>query len=161
VSSHQSSGPYQVVKPDERGVAGFFEDLPVLMFVLAGTFTIVVSAWNASQVVISREEDKALELLTDRCAELLLSELVGEHPWTVVTVASVCSTRLTQIVAEFLEGREFCMSIVMVHPELKWILQAPGRSGEAPERACSASRLINALTDGGYTAILAVRIVVW
>lgn len=149
------------MKQDERGVVGFFEDLPVLMFVLAGTFTIVVSTWNASQVVVSREENKELARLTDRCADLLLSELVGEQSGTVVTVASVCSTRLTQIVAEFLEGRGFCMSIVMVHPELKWILQNPGRSGEASERACSASRLVNALTDGGYTAILAVRIVVW
>ena len=149
------------MKKDERGVAGFFEDLPVLLFVLAGTFTIVVSAWNASQVVVSGEENKALERLTERCAALLLSEIAGEHPETVITVASVCSTKLIDIATEFLDGSAFCLSIVMVHPELEWLLQESDRSGGVPERACSVSRLLNALADDGCTAILVVRIIVW
>jgi len=149
------------VKRDECGVAGFLEDLPVLMFVLAGTLAIVVSALGASKAVVSRDEDKELECLADRCAELLLSELLGQHSEPVITVGSVCSTRLSKIVDEFLYERDFCMSILMVHPELKWLVQESGRSEEVPERACSASRLVNALTDDGRTAILEVRIIVW
>lgn len=149
------------MKHDECGVAGFFEDLPVLMFVLAGTLIIVVSAVSASKVIVTKDENKELERLAERCAELVLSELLGQHREIVVTVGSVCSTRLSQVIDEFLSGHDYCMSILVVHPVLKWLVQVPGRSAEMPERACTTSRLVNALTDDGRMAILAVRIIVW
>lgn len=161
VRSHHLSSPSLVVKRDTSGVAGFFEDLPVLMFVLAGTFMIVASAVCASESVMSGEKSEELEYLVNRSADLVASEVLGEHSGIAVTVGSVCSTRLSQIVKDFLETRNFCMSIVIVHPEFKLLCQVPGPSDGLPKHACSASRLINALTDEGYVAILVVRLLAW
>lgn len=149
------------MKRDELGVAGFFEDLPVLMFVLAGTFTIVISSLDASDVVVLNRKNMELDRLASRCADLLLFELLGQGQGIAVSVGSVCSTRLCQVADEFLEGRCFQMGIVMLHPEVKWLCQNPMRSADWPERASSASRLFNALTGDGQSAILVVRIVVW
>jgi len=149
------------VKRDELGVAGFFEDLPVLLFILAGALTIVISSLSASQVVVLSGEEKELDHLANRCVELLLSEVFGDGQGVAVTVGSVCSTRLYQVAEDFLDSRCFSMGIVMLHPELRWLSQDDCKSRGGSERASAASRLFNALTDDGKTAILVVRIIVW
>jgi hypothetical protein len=60
------------MKADCDGVAGFFEDLPVLMFVLTGVFIVVAAGvWTSNTLEAQRTRNR-LELLADG----LLSEIV-------------------------------------------------------------------------------------
>ena len=156
-----SADPLLVVKQDEQGVAGFFEDLPILLFVLAGTLTIVVSSVSASATVASIKETAKLDLIANRCVELLLSDILGGDDGNHATLASLCSTRVCQIAEDFLGKHPFCVGLLMIHPELRWLLENVSRGSGVPERAGSASRLFNAFTDNGLSAILVVRIIVW
>lgn len=142
-------------------MAGFFEDLPVLLFVLAGTFTIVISSLSVSVAVVSTEESAKLDFTANRCVELLLSELLGQSDGNQAMVGSFCSTRLFQVAEEFLGKESYCVGIMMIHPELRWLLATDLDGTTVPERASSSSRLFNALTDDGLSAILVVRLIVW
>lgn len=149
------------MRRDESGVAGFFEDLPVLMFVLAGTLTILISAINASSAKMLEERNRAIEAIAERSADIVVSELTSEHPGVPVTVHSVCCTGLDSTLRDFLGTRGFCLSMVLVHPEFRWLSPPPEQSHDIPEIAHAASRLINALVDDGRLGVLAVRVVVW
>jgi hypothetical protein len=65
------------------------------------------------------------------------------------------------VAEDFLGTKSFCVGIVMLHPELRWLLESDVEKVGVPERACSTSRLFNAMTDGGLWAILVVRLIVW
>lgn len=131
------------------------------MFVLAGTFTIVVSAIGCSQTVTSLEQNARLEYLAARSVDLVVSKMLEGHPDVVVTISALCATRLGDDLEEFLGSRDFGMSIVMVHPELRWICTESGASEESHREACQASRIVNVLTEDGYVGILLVRVLVW
>lgn len=149
------------MRRDESGVAGFFEDLPVLMFVLAGTFTIVASAIACSQAIVSREEDARLQDLASRSVDLVVSELLEGHPDVVVTISALCATRLGNALKDFLGSSDFGMSIVMVHPELRWICTESNPGRDSNRNACSDSRIVSVLTEDGYVGIILVRVLVW
>ena len=159
--SHLLVDSLSFVYQDESGVGGFFEDLPVLVFVLAGTCVMILSAVSVSDAIVSREKIKELEYLANRCADRVVSELVGAHPGAVIMVESLCATRLCKVISDCLDGHGFRMGIAMVHPVFEWLLEASSASSAILESASSSSRLANGLTDEGYIAVLVVRIIVW
>lgn len=161
VSNQWPTDESRLVRRDEAGVAGFFEDLPVLMFVLAGTLTVILSVMTVSGAMLSVERSKNLGALASRSADLLVNELLGKHPERVVTISAVCSTGMLRAIDDFLGAHGFQMSVVMVHPELKWLSVASEPQTRLPEHAFSASRLVNALTDDGLIGVLVVRVLVW
>ncbi len=133
----------------------------MLMFVLAGTVTLVVSAVNVTETMGSYRKQEQLDSLAERSADLLLSELVGDNPGVSVIVDSLCCTRLRESTEGFLGEREFAITLVMLHPELIFLHQESMNAGEGIRMSSSASRLLNAATEDGREGILAVRIVVW
>lgn len=151
----------RIVIRDRTGVAGFFEDLPVLMFVLAGTVTLVVSAVNVTETMGSYRKQEQLDGFAERSADLLLSELASDNPDVSVIVGSLCCTRLRESVEGFLGEREFAITLVMLHPVLIFLYQDSVMAGNGCRMSSSASRLMNAATEDGREGILAVRIVVW
>jgi len=146
---------------DQSGVGGFFEDLPVLMFVLAGTVTVIVSATFSVEVLASQEADKALERLATRCVDLIVAEIMDGHGGVAVIAGALCATKIDRALQDFLGDGEFFASIVMIHPESKRLCTIREAPTEIAGRASSASRMINVLVENGLTGIVVVRALVW
>ena len=148
------------MRRDDVGVAGFFEDLPVLVFILAGTLTILISFVSVSGAIQSEEREENLGILANRSLDLIVAELLLDSPAACVNICSVCETELRNMIEEFLGGPCFAISVVMVHPELKWLSNTPVPE-QLPAHACSSSRLLNGFTDDGRIGVLLVRVLVW
>ncbi len=146
------------MKADESAVGGFFEDLPVLAFVLAG-----VALLMSTGVYVSQRLDEARsEEEADALAESLLLEVLGklrnqESSGVMPTVASVVGADL----AVSLNRVTGCtVSVVMRHPNVEW-LRVESFGVFEQSRTGYASALMNAIDDDGIVVILEVRVVAW
>jgi hypothetical protein len=150
------------VKADCSAVAGFFEDLPVVVIVLAGVMTILLSAsWAALRI----QEGNSSELLREDADDALVRFLAefarpatGEsHP----TVRHLQTINISAWARGHIESEWFLFSLVLVHPS--WIILAQAQHGDF-EHAIScgySSGLLNALTDDGMVGIVKVNVLVW
>ena len=146
---------------DDRGVAGFFEDLPVLVFVLAGTFVIVTSSATVSVELQSDERYKDLETIVNRSLNLVVRSLLEDSSMNGITVRSISESKLALTLSDLLKGFDYSMTITMLHPNLTVVCWVSGPTGEMPADAFSESRLLNCITDDGRIGILMVRLLVW
>lgn len=149
------------MRSDRTGVAGFFEDLPVLMFVLAGTCVLVASGVLASEANAQKDQADRLHRLASRLADSLMTELYLARPGLPPSVSAVCATALEQVADAVAVGCDYYFSLLVLHPELRYLCNASNKESCAGYRAASASRLVNASTDDGLVAILVVKVVVW
>ena len=144
----------------EDGVAGFFEDLPVLMFVLIGASVLVMSgAWVARQNAI-RQLEQELDDTADTVVRRVLGSILskwGETP----RVTSLLGLDLAAIVSEESRGHEYAFAIASLHPEPEVFVTANNGDPSRVVRTGFASALFNALDERGLVLILEVRAIVW
>lgn len=146
------------MRQDTSAVGGFFEDLPVLAFVLAGVLSVASTAcWSAEELAggdvlddLSREAGRALKAAVGS---------LQPHP-CFPTLESVRVANLSGISQVLGDEYGWMASVWSLHPEVRQILVS-GQLGSDPMFARSAESLINAICDDGTIAILEVRVVVW
>jgi hypothetical protein len=147
-----------MMREDIDGVGGFFEDLPVLAFVLAGVLSVAGTAcWTAE----SRSAGDALEGL-EACADLLVADVVAELTRSSPTPSteSIRRTNLSVPFGHMAEGTAGVVSVWCVHPGSEPLLVASTGDSE-PCDACSDRALMNALREDGTVCVVEVRALVW
>ncbi|MCU0858976.1 MAG: hypothetical protein MUE55_00060 [Thermoplasmata archaeon] len=143
---------------DERGVGGFAEDLPVMIFVLAGVCLLVGAAVSAAEKARTGESDE-LESL----AEVLVSEVMDGFSVTETpTVTALRSFEIVNCAEPVLAGCDgWYVSLRSVHPEIELLQSSGSLPDQAPGATGSCSRLINACDDDMMIVVVEVRAVVW
>lgn len=149
------------MRADDAAVAGFFEDLPVLLFVLAGVSTLVLSgvmaAERASEKRLHSELDSAAERLLD---SILMSLGAGEdigNAW----ISSVGSVNISRCSAQVLDGEACAVNFVQYWPSLQWLRSEAPSMGIPSTNTGYASRVLNAIEDNGLVGIIEVTVHVW
>ncbi len=145
---------------DEDGVAGFFEDLPVLMFVLAGVSCLVMSgAWVATETA-ERDMEASIRNSAVRYARDLVLSLTSE--WgTIPQVTSIMAKNLTSRAEPDPTVCGFTVSVALLGPNQS-VLVAESR-GKALDASCTgfARVVFNAIDERGLVQILEARVIVW
>jgi hypothetical protein len=149
------------VRSDIDAVAGFFEDLPVLIYVLSGTLVLASSATWAAQFVSESRDTRSLGHLAESLADKALAEIRNGQPdWHLPTVRSLEGLNLSHL-GDDLQGRKFAISITMRHPTEDFVFSAGMGDLNDTISTGFCSRFLNALTDDGLVAILELRVIVW
>ncbi len=146
------------MRSDTEAVGGFFEDLPVLAFVLAGVLSVAGTASWTSVMLADDERCEALELAASQLLVKVVSEICGAD--VLPTTESVRRANLSSPMDELPDGVVGLVSVWCVHPVNECLLMVSLCEGE-PTIACSEGALIDALCDGGMVGILEVRVLVW
>ncbi|MGD9962435.1 MAG: hypothetical protein AB7S97_00825 [Thermoplasmata archaeon] len=139
-------------------VGGFFEDLPVLAFVLAGVLSVAGTASWASGMLSEDEWCEELERSASQLVAAVVAELRGVD--ILPTVEAVRQADVSSLMRALPEGTHGLVSVWSVHPVTERLLMVGSCEGE-PLLARSESMLMNAVFDGGAVGILEVRVLVW
>jgi len=146
------------MRADVDAVGGFFEDLPVLAFVLAGVMSV---AGTASWVSGTLSESDGYDALDRSASRLACSIAFGlQDTGGLPTVESVVGANLSEAMSVLPDGFGFLVSVWSIHPEDGCLLTVSDGAGE-PGSARSATALLNVLCDDGIVGILEVRVLVW
>ncbi len=147
---------------DDAGVAGFFEDLPVLMFVLMGVATLVLSGtWvsqNLETIRIQEELDSFAEDLVDSVLSRILRH---ETPDLMPSMSWVQNISLSDLVSEIVGERHYLIAIVSRYPSFAWLKTESNGDPVRLHATGYCSELLNVLDGSGRTAMLEVRAIVW
>lgn len=146
------------MRGDTEAVGGFFEDLPVLAFVLAGVLSVAGTASWASGMMSEGDLCEELERSASQLVAAVVAELRGVD--TLPTVEAVRHADISGLMRTLPEGAEGLVSVWSAHPVNERILVVGSCEGE-PLLARSESMLMNAVFDGGAVGILEVRVLVW
>lgn len=120
------------MRNDCRGIGGFFEDLPVLLFVLAGSMLLIgTNAWITVGKDTLEESRMAEEIAEDLAASFMLA-LIDESG-DDVTVESMRLVNVSSIGTEATLPEPWRISVTVIHPwrELVLALGAQGWSSDA------------------------------
>jgi len=150
------------MRANRSGVAGFFEDLPVLMFVLSGVVALVLTSVFVSERMTADRLDEELDAVAKRIVDSVASEMLFScGPDVLPTVASIGAFDYSDLVSQLSGGRGFALSVFSLHPSFGCILNISGGQRSAPRSTGYASELLNALGDNGLNMVLEVRVIVW
>lgn len=147
-----------MMRRDTDAVGGFFEDLPVMAFVLAGVLSVAGTAsWTAGRLA-DIEGDKELAAQASRVVTSLVAEL-GAAPYPPSS-EGLGAVNISAYADSVPPGYGCMVSIWCVHPEvLQLPLAATGEVG--PGESCAYRSFVNVACDDGSIGILEVRAVVW
>ncbi|GEM_PF-2173050 len=146
------------MRGNQDAVGGFFEDLPVLAFVLAGVMSVAGTAcWTSGQLSETDDSD-ALGQSAARLVADVVVDLRGDG--ALPSVEAVRSANLSLRLAGLPEGLACLISVWCIHPDLESLLVV-GEADSDLEVARSERALMNASCEGGVVGILEVRVLVW
>ena len=149
------------MKADVRGVGGFLEDLPVLVFVLIGTMAVI----STSVLVAEKRAEIRSLALADREAEKLLDELLAL--FSCGSDRSISIERLRAANASQVGGLcpldyRWQVSVIVIHPWTETInVQCEACAQIGLGERGYANRVVNALYGTGGSAFVEVSCVVW
>ena len=150
------------MKADCDGVAGFFEDLPVLMFVLTGVFIIVAAGvWTSNTLEAQRMRDRLEALAEGLVNEVVLeteARLGGE---SFPTVSALSHLNLSHLAGGVLPAHRCSIAIIERYPEARWLVHWPDETPDSPIQAVGAARLLNAFDEHLMVVVVEVRAIVW
>lgn len=149
------------MRADVTGVGGFFEDLPVLFFVLLGTIAVI-----STSVFVAEERANVRALAeADATAETLLDALLAKlsrGDGRTISIESLRAINASQVGGLCPLGYYWQLSVIVIHPWAESInLHGEGRPKMEFGGPGYAEEVINALygVDGG--ALVEVKCVVW
>lgn len=150
------------MKADDSGVAGFFEDLPVLMFVLVGVATLVLCGTWVSRSLNAIHDQEELDSLAENLVNSVMSRLLRpETPGLMPSVSSVQSVNVSDIASRVVGERHFVVAIIARYPAYAWLNIGSDNDTALPDATGYSSRLLNALDGSGRTTVIEVRAIVW
>jgi hypothetical protein len=150
------------MKADCDGVAGFFEDLPVLMFVLTGTFIVVAAGvWTSNTLEARRVQDRLEALAEGLVNDIVLeieARLGGE---SFPTVSSLSNLNLSHVAGGALSDHHCSVAIIERYPEVRWLVHWSYKTPDLPIQAVGAAKLLNAFDEHLMVVVVEVRAIVW
>ncbi len=149
------------MRADESGVAGFFEDLPVLLIILAGVSVLVFSGATASEHLAEEKIESDLDALAGRFVASIRVSLMRDPSMDHASIAMVKSLNISRCSSDALDDECWSAAFVLLSPSNEW-LRAESSPGIAPLTGTGySSSLFNALLDDGLVGVIEVRILVW
>ncbi len=130
------------MRKDHNGIGGFFEDLPVLLFVLLGSLLLVATnAWIAVGNDASRAARLADEEADDLAASFLLSlwSVFGDE----VSVESIKRFNSSLMMNDLPSAGSWAISVTVIHPWRESVLTLGPQIPTSCTYAGWHSRLIN------------------
>ncbi len=147
---------------DDRGVAGFFEDLPVLMFILAGVASLVFTGLVSSE---TRSEDR-LQSELDAAAQSLADNIIARlhqcegSAGSIPSVRTLKQTDFDDLTADLSRGYRSSIGLVQLIPTCERIYGTVPPD-DPPLSTGYAARFMDALNESGLAVILELRVIVW
>lgn len=150
------------MRSDRSAVAGFFEDLPVLLFVLSGVVALVLtSVFVSERMAVMRFQERmdviARDIVDSVATEILLSCGAGVMP----AVSSIKAHDFAEVAVRSCGGRSYAVSVLLIHPSYESMVDLSSDMRDQPRSTGFASTLLNALDECALNAIVEVRAVVW
>jgi hypothetical protein len=146
---------------DDSAVAGFFEDLPVLLIILAGVSLLVLSGAEAAQRSAVQDAQAELESLACRFIGSMIVSLNLDHSIEHVSLASVMSLNLTRCACDALDRESWSAAIVLLSPEHRWLRSESVTGSDRPVRTGYSSVLLNVVLDSGAVGVVELMVIVW
>ncbi len=148
------------MRDDRRGVGGFLEDLPVLVFVLAGVVTLIgASVWAAGvRADLGRETE--LESLADALVYQALCDL-SDGVDGCVSVVRMAQLDLSHLSGRVPDGTGWLVSVNVIHPWAEQLLLAQGGEQHQAAYVGYGCKLVNAPYGTDGSAVVKVTAVVW
>jgi hypothetical protein len=150
------------MKADCDGVAGFFEDLPVLMFVLTGVFIVVAAGvWTSNTLEAQRMRDRFESLAEGLVNEVVLeieARLGGE---SLPTVSALSNLNLSHLAGGAMSAHRCSVAIIERYPEARWLVHWSDETADSPVQAVGAATLLNAFDEHLMVVVVEVRVIVW
>lgn len=150
------------MKADCDGVAGFFEDLPVLMFVLTGVFIVVAAGvWTSNALETQRMRDGFEKLAEGIVNEVVLeieARLGGE---SLPTLSALSNLNLSHVAGGAVSAHCRSIAIVERYPEARWLAHWSDVASDSPVQAVGAATLLNAFDEHLMVVVVEVRAIVW
>ncbi len=143
---------------DDSGVAGFFEDLPVLAFVLGGIFLLISSSVWCHQITSERDAEARLQADADEYLDKFLATFTdGITP--IGEFACKCEPLVSGLGSGF-SGFLLNVSVVHPYPAIVITVLCDDKAGVCDMTAFS-SGFLNAIDEARITLIVEVRLLVW
>ena len=144
---------------DVNGIGGFFEDLPVLILLLAGVSSVVLtSAWSVEQ----RAQGEELEELNRSAERILGSALAAASDDGDGEFALEDLLRLDCRAIGLEPGIDGWVVVVeVVHPFMDGAVARSSASEPTPSSVGWASTVVNATYSGDMVAVVEVTCLVW
>lgn len=150
------------MRSDESGVAGFFEDLPVLAFVLCGVMLLVSSGIWASARIAEQREDELLKRLAERAADAIVETIApAATDFELPTLQSIDRSNLSEYIQSVLQTVHFLVNLSTEGTASGWSMLISDSYGGEVSHTASASRLLNVRDGFGLIVVLEVRLIVW
>jgi hypothetical protein len=150
------------MRPDEAGVAGFFEDLPVLMFVLVGVTTLILCGTWVSKSLNALNAQEELDSLAENLVNSVMSSLLRpETSGIVPSVSSVQAIDISQIAAGVVGQRHYLVAIIVRYPSYCSLNKGSDNDTAPPDATGYCSRLLNVLDANERIVMLEVKAIVW
>ena len=150
------------MKADDAGVAGFFEDLPVLMFVLVGVASLVLSGTWVSRNLNTVQVQEELDSLAEDLVNNLMSRLLRpETPGLMPSESSARNMNISDIVRAVVGEKHYLVAIIARYPSYTWLNTGSDNDSLSPNATGYCSRLLNVLDCDARTIVLEVRALVW
>ena len=150
------------MRSDESGVAGFFEDLPVLAFVLCGVMLLVSSGLWTSGGLATLREDEQLQELASRSVERIVQRIESlTTTFETPMLEWMAQSNMSQLVEELLGSIHFSVNISSPHAANGWHMGFRDDCSGGITDTASASRLFNAQDSTGIVLGIGVRLIGW
>lgn len=149
------------MRSDETAVAGFFEDLPVLLIILAGVSVLVLSGVTAGERLAELENQAELESLASRFVIAMAVSLAADPSVEHASMSSVRSLNISRCASDALDAESWSAAVVLLSPSVTW-LRTESRTGFEPTtRTGYSSVLLNVVMDDGIVGVVEVKALVW
>jgi hypothetical protein len=150
------------MKADCVGVAGFFEDLPVLMFVLTGVFIVVAaSVWTSNTLEAQRMRDRLEALAKGLVNEVVLEVEVRLGGESFPTGSALSHLNRSHLAGGVLPAHRCSIAVIERYPEVRWLVHWSDETPDSPIQAVGAARLLNAFDEHLMVVVVEVRAIVW
>jgi hypothetical protein len=149
------------VRPDDSAIAGFFEDLPVLLIVLAGVAILVFSGVSASERISRESAQRSLDATAARFVDSIMLSLSRSLTDQHVSLSAIMSVNVSLCAGGTLCHEFYRIAFVELYPDVRWIRVETDAMGVLGGDTGYASRLINAVMDDGAVGIVGVTAFVW
>jgi hypothetical protein len=147
-----------IMRSDTDAIGGFFEDLPVLAFVLAGVLSVSGTAtWVGWSMEDAARERSLEDVASSLVSAVVLSLRVNSD---VPTVEHIAGSNLSAPIERLGTDMGYVITVWCVHPYRELLLSAEhGWSG--PSTSGFHREFMNVACPGGLVGVVEVRALVW
>jgi len=142
-------------------VAGFFEDLPVLVLVLSGVLSLMFSSVWVTEARSSAQEDSELAFEAREIVSRISQEIEFSGASGIVPLLSHVKNLNLSDCSLVTQSRDVHVTIQIVHPKKELVCEYSSNDDPGSFSTGFASKFLNAIDDSGLTIILEVQAIVW